>query len=143
MIFKGFSQVLGMALLVISVGSCPVPAQDEVGDTAISATAITEDAGPKTRVLPSANSSSIDGTGRSSSDQEDAWDAKRRGLVMPYGQVLKRVKQASPGDVVKVRLLKRVTGSWTYEVTVLDTRGRYTQLSLNAQTGAVLKKKIR
>ncbi len=143
MIFKGFSLILGVVLLMMPAAGNPVFAQDEEGDAAISATAIAEDAGPKVRVLPSANTSSSDGSGRSSSDQEDAWDAKRRGLVMPYGLVLKKVKQASPGDVVKVRLLKRVTGYWTYEVTVLDARGHYTQLSLNAKTGAVLKKKIR
>jgi uncharacterized membrane protein YkoI len=139
MISKGFLLLFAIVVLMFAYLSSPVLAQDEEGDTALNSTAVGSDTTPDERVLSNQNS----GTSNSRSEQDDAWDANRRGLVLPYGKVLKKVKQAAPGDVVKVRLLKPFIGQWTYEVTVLDTRGRYTKLSLNAKTGSVIKKQVR
>ncbi len=77
------------------------------------------------------------------SDNDRARDAGHNGTVLPYGRVLKKVKQAIAGDVVKVRLLQHDASLWTYEVTVLDELGHYTRLSLNARTGVILSKKRR
>jgi uncharacterized membrane protein YkoI len=95
---------------------------------------------PKTPTPPTAASNNGRQSESSRSEQEDARIAGRKGLVLPYGQVLKKVRQIVPGDVVRVRL-NRKTLNWTYDVTVLDTDGRYTLLSLNARTGRVLSRK--
>jgi uncharacterized membrane protein YkoI len=76
-------------------------------------------------------------------EQDNAREAGQRGYIIPYGRVLKKIKQTVPGDVVKVRLYQRNITLWTYEFTVLDDAGRFTQISLNARTGAVISKKKR
>lgn len=81
--------------------------------------------------------------GSLSSDQTRARDAGARGIVRPYGWILKKVRKAAPGDVVRVSLKQRQGDLWTYEVTVLSDSGRYVQLSLNAATGAILSRKNR
>ncbi len=129
-------------------------AQDEEGDAAISSDAVTSVAGPVTvRSVPTvksesvadpANSNSNGGNSRSGiNDQDTALEAARKGLVQPFGKVLKTVRKNVPGDVVKVRLIYRITGIWTYEVTVLDSKGRFTKLSLNAKSGALIWKSTR
>jgi uncharacterized membrane protein YkoI len=70
-------------------------------------------------------------------------EIERKNAVRPYGWLLKRIKKAVPGDVVKVRLKQHPRNVWTYEVTVLNESGRYVQLSLNANTGVIISKKIR
>ena len=77
------------------------------------------------------------------SDQTDARQAVERGEVRSFGWLLKKLKTAVPGDVVKVRLKRHARDLWTYEVTVLNATGRYVQVSLNAATGAVIKSKYR
>ena len=69
-------------------------------------------------------------------------DAGKHG-VRPYGWLLKKLQRAVPGDVVKVHLNKRAPGPWTYDFTVLTESGRYVKVSLNANTGAILSKKLR
>jgi hypothetical protein len=141
-------------LLLVAAMPCTAFAQDEEGDVAISSSDVAGDTLPgsvrnvptnkptnESKAIPS-NSSS--GNSRSSiNDQDTALEAARKGLVLPFGKVLKTVKKNAPGDVVKVRLIYRITGIWTYEVTVLDTKGRYTRLSLNAKSGALIWKSTR
>lgn len=81
--------------------------------------------------------------GSLSSDQTRARDAGARGIVRPYGWILKKVRKAAPGDVVRVSLKQRQGDLWTYEITILNESGRYVQLSLNAATGAILSRKNR
>jgi hypothetical protein len=76
----------------------------------------------------------------SQSDQIKARGAVERGEVRPLGWLLRRLKKSVPGDVVKVRLKRNQTRSWTYDVTVLNASGRYVQVSLNAATGAIISK---
>jgi uncharacterized membrane protein YkoI len=60
--------------------------------------------------------------------------------VLSYGNILKQVKKASPGDIVKVALLQRQRGVWTYEFEILDNSGKLTKISVNAQTAAIISK---
>lgn len=124
--------------------------QDEPADTDIDASTTS------TATSTSTSSGRTTGTGKTGTeksdprgsassgrtDQDRAYDAERRGIVLPYGRVLKKVKQAVPGDIVRVRL-EQNKSLWTYEVTVLDGEGRYIQLSLNARTGSVISKRRR
>jgi uncharacterized membrane protein YkoI len=79
----------------------------------------------------------------SQTEQNSARRALERGAVRPYGWLLKRIKKAAPGDIVKVRLKHQAPDTWTYDVTVLSESGRYVQISLNATTGAIISKKRR
>ena len=83
------------------------------------------------------------GGGFFQSDQNNARSAVERGDVRPYGWLLKRIKKAVPGDIVKVRLKRNGQNAWTYDVTVLSESGRFVQVSLNAKTGAILSQKNR
>jgi hypothetical protein len=98
--------------------------------------------------LGAAESYSIDrgvtaNAGAPSSDQTRARNAGAKGAVRPFGWILKKVRKAAPGDVVRVSLKQRQGDLWTYEITVLSDSGRYVQLSLNAATGAILSRKNR
>lgn len=75
--------------------------------------------------------------------QVNARNAVERGEVRPFGWLLKRLKKAVPGDIVKVRLKRSASGHWTYDVTVLNQSGRYVQVSLNAATGAIISTRYR
>jgi hypothetical protein len=116
--------------------------QDEPADTDIDASTTATPGTGTDRTAPEKPSQTSSGNaGRT--DQDRAFDAERRGIVLPYGRVLKKVKQAVPGDIVRVRLQQNKSSVWTYEVTVLDQSGRYIQLSLNARTGTVISKRRR
>ena len=80
---------------------------------------------------------------QSKSDQVSARQAVERGEVRPFGWLLKRLKAAVPGEVVRVRLKHRAQQFWTYEVTVLNASGRTVLVSLNAATGAIISSKYR
>jgi uncharacterized membrane protein YkoI len=153
MVLKNISLLIGGWLLVAAT-ACTALAQDEEGDVAISSSEVAGDTLPgNVRNVPTnspdpeskANSFASNAGNRRSTinDQDTALEAARKGLVLPFGKVLKTVKKNAPGDVVKVRLIYRLTGMWTYEVTVLDSKGRYTKLSLNARSGALISKSIR
>ncbi len=60
--------------------------------------------------------------------------------VLSYGNILKQVKKAAPGDIVKVALLQKQRGVWTYEFDILDAAGKVTKISVNAQTAAIISK---
>lgn len=76
-------------------------------------------------------------------DQTNARQAVERGEVRPFGWLLKKLKKAVPGDVVKVRLKRHRQEFWIYDVTVLNASGRYVLVSLNAATGAIISSKYR
>ncbi len=106
-------------------------ATDDLGGTPADIKSLSSDSKRSQKVTPA------------QSDQMDARQAVERGEVRPFGWLLKKLKKAVPGDVVKVRLKHHARDLWTYEVTVLNATGRYVQVSLNAATGAVIKSKYR
>jgi uncharacterized membrane protein YkoI len=143
MFFRAFYHAAAIVLVTAMAGFAAAAEEDDPFSS-VTATDETTDNGkstgnPKTPSTPKPPSNE-QRTDSARSEQEDARIAGRKGLVLPYGQVLKKVRQIVPGDVVRVRL-NRKTVNWTYDVTVLDTDGRYTLLSLNARTGRVLSRK--
>jgi uncharacterized membrane protein YkoI len=152
MVKSALNVLIGLVLGMVLVQ--PTFAQEEQADE-LSSNSVTlpdDEADSAVRTAPGTQPNS-NSDGNNVSRQDDAREAGRRGLVMSYGRVLKKLKQTVPGDVVKVRLLQfnKVLGikspvnksTWTYEVTVLDEAGRYTLVSLNAYTGAIISKKRR
>jgi len=75
--------------------------------------------------------------------QSNARRAVESGDIRSYGWLLKKIRKAAPGDIVKVGLKHHAEHGWTYDVTILRDDGRYVQLSLNAATGAVISRKER
>jgi hypothetical protein len=72
------------------------------------------------------------------SEQDRAQDAERRGLVAPYATVAASVLKDAPGDIVSVRLYERSKDRWIYELAVLSSAGRYSDIVLDARTVRII-----
>ncbi len=91
----------------------------------------------------SVTSGSGTAAGSGGNDQISARMELARGNVRPFSQMLKVIRRAAPGDVVRVKLRQRLRGAWIYDVTVLGPDGHYVQLSLNAADGRIISRKKR
>lgn len=70
--------------------------------------------------------------------QDCALDAFKGGEIRPLAEVLAVVRDAVPGEIVKIEL-DREKGEWIYEVKVLTPKGRRREVDINAKT-LVIKK---
>lgn len=75
-------------------------------------------------------------------DHEAALQALRRGEILPLPEILNRVRQNTPGDIIAVEL-DRERGVFIYEIRVLTPTGAVREVDLNARTGAVLPREER
>ena len=154
-----FERLAVMALFAVCL-ACPASAESAMpatadpravdsisefsGATVNAGTETKSTAGAATAPVSSAasqNQASAPATSSKTESSNGGTGARR--ILRPYGWVLKKIKKAVPGDVVKVRLTERANDLWTYDVTVLNDAGRYVQLSLNASTGAIISRKSR
>jgi uncharacterized membrane protein YkoI len=69
-------------------------------------------------------------------DQDEAREAVERGAIRPLEEILAKLRERFPGDVVKIKL-EREHGLWVYEFRLLDPRGRLREITVDAATGAV------
>lgn len=69
-------------------------------------------------------------------DQDDARRAVEAGEIRPLADILNVVKGKLPGEVVGVKL-EREAGDWTYELRVVDDKGRLFDIHLDARSGEV------
>jgi uncharacterized membrane protein YkoI len=69
-------------------------------------------------------------------DQDEAREAVERGAIRPLEEILAKLRERFPGEVVKVKL-EREHGLWVYEFRLLDPRGRLREITVDAATGAV------
>ena len=123
----------GSSVSGASVGS-QTPSVSTPGDLGDSATA-PESLSPDRTGTPS--------RGNRQSNRSNAENGGHEGRFRNYGWILRKIKRAVAGDIVKVRLKQHAADLWTYDVTVLDDSGRYVQISLNAETGVIISKKKR
>jgi uncharacterized membrane protein YkoI len=70
-------------------------------------------------------------------DHEAALTALRRGEILPLAEILTKVRQHTPGELIAVEL-ERERGVFIYEIRVLTPTGSVRKVDLNARTGAVL-----
>lgn len=70
-------------------------------------------------------------------DHDRARAALQAGEVLPLADVLRRVAQTHPGDVLEVEL-EREHGRWIYELKLLQPGGALLKLEVDARTGHVL-----
>jgi hypothetical protein len=80
---------------------------------------------------------------RERDDHERARQAVASGQILPLKTILARVEREAPGDVLEVELEQSDSGTWVYELKVLQVGGVLTKLKLDARTGAVLKSRSR
>ncbi|MDE2376743.1 PepSY domain-containing protein [Bradyrhizobium sp.] len=69
-------------------------------------------------------------------DQDDARRAVEAGEIRPLAEILTMVRQKLPGEIVGVKL-EREAGAWTYELRVVDGKGRLFEIHVDARSGAV------
>lgn len=75
-------------------------------------------------------------------DHDRARAALKAGEVLSLQEVLDKVKQSHPGEVLEVEL-EREGGRWVYELKVLQIGGRLLRLDVDAKTALVLKSRQR
>lgn len=75
--------------------------------------------------------------GRDRLDHDDVYDARRAGEILPLRDILPIVEDAYPGEILSVEF-EMEDGRPVYEFKVLQRRGRYLELYVDARTGAIL-----
>ena len=78
--------------------------------------------------------------GADQADHDRAQQALQAGQVLPLHEVLQRIRQNYPGQVLEVEL-EEDGGRLIYEVKLLEPGGQVRKLKLNAQTAAILPRK--
>lgn len=82
------------------------------------------------------------GTAIADSDHDRARRAVEQGLILPLKDILLRVQQAYPGQILKAELDDE-DGIVVYELKILSSDGRVVEVVYDARTGALLKAKGR
>lgn len=72
-------------------------------------------------------------------DHDRARAALARGEILPLSRILEVVEQSAGGRVIDVEL-EEEKGRFIYEVEVLSRGARLIKLSVDAKTGAILKR---
>ena len=86
--------------------------------------------------------SSLPATAESGMRQDEVRQLRESGKIMSMEDILARVRQAQPGQVVEVEL-DRENGRYVYEVKLIDTGNKVHKLELDAGTGEVLRRRER
>jgi hypothetical protein len=73
----------------------------------------------------------------STSDQDSAREAVKKGQIVPLASILKTIQGSVPGDVLKVALVRDVKGSWSYSITVLTPQGYYRDVNVDAGSNEI------
>ncbi|CAJ0874185.1 hypothetical protein AMST5_02577 [freshwater sediment metagenome] len=70
------------------------------------------------------------------------WAAAQSGDMLPLETVIAQVRESVGGNVVGIEL-ERERGRWVYEVKVVGSDGRITEMEVDAHTGSVISRHIR
>jgi uncharacterized iron-regulated membrane protein len=71
-------------------------------------------------------------------DQNDALKARKRGNLIPYGQISRRAERQFKGRVVGQRVRQYSRNRWVYELRILRQDGQVISVVIDAHTGEVL-----
>ncbi len=69
-------------------------------------------------------------------DHDNARQAVEAGEIRPLADILDAIRTQLPGDVVGVKL-DRDDGAWSYELRVVDSKGRLFEIHVDAASGKV------
>jgi uncharacterized membrane protein YkoI len=70
-----------------------------------------------------------------SSEQDEAHQAVQGGSIRPLNEILNRLPPGVAGEIVRVQLSHR-DGKWVYQFRRVDSRGRLSEIVVDAATGA-------
>ena len=70
-----------------------------------------------------------------SSEQDEAHRAVQGGAIRPLSEILGRLPPGVAGEIVRVKL-KLTDARWVYELRRVDSRGRLSEIVIDAATGA-------
>ena len=70
-----------------------------------------------------------------SSEQDEAHQAVQGGAIRPLTEILSRLPPGVAAEIVRVKLKQR-DGRWVYEIRRVDSRGRLSEIVVDAATGA-------
>ena len=86
----------------------------------------------------------LDGTfgapAQAANDQNAALEAIKRGEILSYSKIKKRVEKQLGGKIVGERL-RRTNRGWIYEIRARQSDGRVVFAIVDAKTGRVIQKK--
>ena len=68
------------------------------------------------------------------SEQDEARQAVQGGAIRPLNEILARLSPEVARDIVRVKLERR-DGRWLYELRHVDSRGRMSEIVVDAATG--------
>jgi uncharacterized membrane protein YkoI len=71
-----------------------------------------------------------------SRDHDAVRRAVERGEVRPLAEILERVRDKLPGEVIGVEI-ERKDGRWLYEFRAVDRRGRLFEVYVDGNSGAI------
>ena len=69
-------------------------------------------------------------------DHDEARRAVEAGEIRPLAEILNAVRAKLPGEIVGVKL-EREAGVWSYELRVVDDKGRLFEIHVDARSGEV------
>ncbi len=72
-------------------------------------------------------------------DHEGARSAFQRGEIRSLGEILMGLRSELGGEVIEVEL-KREAGTYVYELKILTSSGRLSEVKVDAATGKVIKR---
>ena len=70
-------------------------------------------------------------------DHDEAREAVERHDIRPLDEILARLRDKTPGEIVKVTLA-RERGVWLYEFRVIDRKGHVRHVEVDAASGMVM-----
>ncbi len=77
---------------------------------------------------------------RRKKEQDDAWEARRDGSILPLSEVLALVGPKIRGEIIETEF-DYEDGQPVYEFKYVNIKGRVRELYVDARTGAILKDK--
>ena len=77
--------------------------------------------------------------GASAQDHDRARGAVQAGQVRPLGDILAGVRGRYPGQLLDANLRQQGSGTWIYDVKILQPDGRVVALTVDARSGRVLR----
>src|SRR5688572_15008802 len=71
-------------------------------------------------------------------DHQEAHRLLQEGRILPLSEILKRVSQKVPGEILEVEL-EFDDGAYVYELKILGRNGRVQEVEVDAPSGTILK----
>ncbi len=78
-------------------------------------------------------------TGVAHQDQDEALKGRKKGDLIPYGQIARKAERQFGGRVVGQKLRQTGADQWIYELKILKDDGKVLTVVMDAKNGKVLR----